>query len=179
MTILEILKAEEAVLPETLRMLVPSLTEEELEKVQAVNTLLHSSQPYENMHVFEKIVLALNEQKPDFSVMEGCTAEQIFYAFYLIGKIHTNFYFDWEIKQWVKFTLQKEGVFFFPPELNYQEESPILSYNQIVEKAKSGPFPLEEDTILEIQASKWLALQMYIDRMVVKEVWNSKTTQEF
>jgi hypothetical protein len=178
MTIIEILKAEEAVLPETLRMLFPALSEEDLEKLQAINTLLHSSQPFENMYIFEKIVLALNGQKPVFSVMEGATPEQIFYAFYIIGNLDSNFYFDWEVKQWVKYTLEKEGVFFLPPELNYQDKTPIISYIQIKEKAKSGPFPLGDDTLVDIQASRWLSIQMYIDNQITKDVWNSTTNQE-
>lgn len=177
MTIVDLLKEKEAVLPETIRMLFPYLTEEELDKVQAINTLLHSSQPYENMYIFEKIVLALNGQRPDFTVMEGATPEQIFYAFYVIGKLHKNFYFDWEVKQWVKYSLEREGVFFTPPELNFTNDNAIISYDKIKEKAKSGPFPLGDDSILDIQASKMLSIDMYIDQMIAKEVWNSKTNQ--
>ncbi len=174
MTVSEVLQQEEAYLPETIRMLFPSLSETELEKVFALNTILHSKQPYEDFYVFEDIVLALNGIKPDFRVMQGCTPEQIFYAFYIIGKLNKDpFYFDWEIKQWTKLMLRENGVYFYPPELDFDDEKALVSYDEIAALAQNGPFPLEED-LLGVQASHWLAIQLYIDKMILMDSWSSK-----
>lgn len=174
MTIADVLKQEEAYLPETIRMLFPHLNETELDKVQAMNTLLHSQQIYEDMYLFEDIILALNDVKPDFEVMQGVTPEQIFYAFYIISKLNSQpFYFDWEVKQWIKYSLNMAGVYFYPPELGLQENNAIVSYEAVREKAANGPFPLEE-TILDIQASRWLAIQLYINNMIAKDVWSQE-----
>lgn len=174
MTIAEVLREKEPYLPESIRMLFPQLTEPELEKVFALNTLLHSAQPFEDFYVFEDIVLALNGISPDFSAMQGCTPEQIFYAFYIAGKLSPEpFYYDWEIKQWAKFSLNNEGVYFYPPELGYQDKNPIVTYEEVEKKALEGPFPLGE-TVLEIQASKYLAIQNYINTMIARDSWSSK-----
>jgi len=171
MTIIEVLKSPEAVLPESIRMLFPSLTQEEFEKVEALNTLFHSHAPFEDYNIFEKVVLALNGQKADFRVMQGATPEQIFYAFYVIGKLGFDYYFDWEVKQWIKVTLELAGVYFYPEELKLEEEFPLVKLSDIKAKAEFGPFPLGDDSLVEIQASRWLAIQMYIDKMIAKEVW--------
>lgn len=170
MTIAEALRSEEALLPETFRMLFPKLSEEELEKVQALNTLLHNTQPYENFYIFEKIVLALNGVKPNFEVMEGATPEQIFYAFHILGQFGFEPYFDWEVKQWVKYTLEQNGIFFLPPELKYDGE--VIDIEKVKKKAEEGPFPLTDNTIIEIQASKWLSISLYINNMIAKEAWS-------
>jgi hypothetical protein len=169
MKLIELLKQEEAALPETIRMLFPKLTEEDFNKVEALNTLLHSPRPYENLYVFENIVLALNGEVPDFSVMQGCTPEQIFFAFHIIERLGFTPYFDWEVKQWVKFSLNQEGVFFYPKLADTGEG---LDLDNVKKKADEGPFPLGE-TFEDIQASKWLAIDLYINKMIAKEVWNS------
>jgi hypothetical protein len=170
MTITEALRSKEALLPETLRMLFPNIREEDFEKLEAINTLLHSSQPYENCFIFENIVLALNGERPDFSTMQGCTPEQIFFAFYVIDKLDPKFYFDWEVKQWVRVLLNIAGIFFYPPALGLQD-SESIPYEIVAKKAAEGPFPLQDDTILDIQASKCAAIDLYIDKMIAKEVW--------
>ncbi len=160
MTLPEIINSGEVIEPETLRQLHPSLSEEEFNQLMALLVLRNTRHFWENFVSFENIVLALNKIVPDFTKVEGCSPEQIWYALDVAKKLYPDREFTEEILAYIRAMFNDAGVFVYPPHLGL--DNPY--YEKALKKSKNGPFPLSDDTPEDIQAHKLLAISMYLDK---------------
>ena len=160
MTLAEVLISDEAVEPETIRQLFPSLSEKDIEKIHAARTVLHTRYPFEDFYIFEDVVLALNNETPDFTTLQGCTPEQIWYGVYMINKLRPNVEFSWEVHMYCKMMCNEGGVYIYPPQLT---DLPNPYYERAKELAAKGE--VGEESIETIQAAKYLAIQHYMNTM--------------
>ena len=145
--------------PETLRQVFPEMSEEELNKTMAIKTLKHNRHFWENFYAFEDIVLALNDVVPDFTKIDGCTPEQIWYAVQLADQIRPGMEYSKEVQLYVKFMSNDVGTYIYPEQLGM--DNPYLQ--KATELASRGPFPIGEDSTEEIQAGKYLAILQYLN----------------
>ena len=160
MTIKELIISKEIIEPETINILFPMLSNSDIEKINAARTIIHSRFPFEDFYIFEDIVLALNGESPDFSVLQGCSPEQIFYAVEIIQKLRPLVEFSWECQFYTKMMCNEAGVYFYPLEFT-DLENPL--YEKVKELAEKNDF--NGESIEYIQASKFKAIQMYINKM--------------
>jgi hypothetical protein len=116
--------------------------------------------PWKEYHVFEKTVLALNFIIPDFDNLEGVEAGQMWNAVKIMKHVRPNNNFSWEVLKYVQYMSNEEGVFVYPPEFNYKEDDEL--FENIMTKVSSGPFPLKDESFVEIQAAKYLGIQEYM-----------------
>tara|TARA_Y100000592_G_scaffold27891_1_gene44385 strand:+ start:4847 stop:5323 length:477 start_codon:yes stop_codon:yes gene_type:complete len=152
-----LLRKEEVVEPETLDMLYPDLSDMDKQTALALKVIYNNRSAFEDMDVFENIVLVLNGIDPNVYVMEGSTPEFIWKAVTIMKKIHPKVEFSNEIQEYIKAIFVDDGCRFFPPKSGI--ENPLIG--QVKERAKSGPFPLKEDDI-GIQALKYLKIEHYL-----------------
>jgi hypothetical protein len=163
-TLKEILLSKEKLEPETIHQLFPTLTDSDMEKINATRTILHTRFFFEDMFIFEDIVLALNGIAPDFGHLEGCTPEQIWYAVDLVStSLRPEVEYSWEVQAYCKWMLNDAGVFIYPKQF-----VDLLNpyYEMVVELASKNEF--SEDDVTHVQASKYKAIQAYIDLMKSK-----------
>lgn len=164
MKLTEIINSEEVIEPETIRGLFPQLTEEEFNQIMALLVLKKTRHFWENFSSFENIVLALNQIIPDFTKVEGCTPEHIWYALEAVRRIYPDREFSDEVLTYIRASFSDAGVFVFPPFLNVANPY----YESALKKAQNGPFPLGDDTVEDVQAAKLLAIQAYINKKETK-----------
>ena len=150
--------------PETLRQLDPELTEEEVNQVLAFTALRKTRGFWEDMNVFENIVLALNGVVPNPTVMQGARPEQIWYVLEMAHEMFPDREYAPEVLKYIEFIFNDAGIYIYPSYLPI--ENPYLS--KAVSLANRGPFPLGEETE-EIQAAKYLAIQEYLKQQKQKE----------
>ena len=156
--LLQFIQERDVLEPETLRQLFPELSEEEFNQTMALKVLKHTRGFFENFSVFEDVTLALNGEIPDFGMIQGCTPEQIWYAINLADQIRPGLEYSEEVKAYVKFCSNDQGVFIYHPALGI--DNPY--YEKAKQLAEQGPFPLTEETTEEIQAAKLLVIQEYL-----------------
>lgn len=155
--ILKIINSDDVLEPETIRQIYPDMPETEFNHTMALKTLRSTRGFWENFYLFEDIVLALNGQIPNFTMLEGCTPEQLWYALDIAHAMFPDREFSAEVLTYITYFMNSAGVFIYPPYL------PISNpyYSKAVYLSEHGPFPLGETTE-EIQAAKLLSITEYI-----------------
>jgi len=156
----EIIKSQEIYEPETLEMLFPGMTSLDRQKIQVLWLLQNTRSAYEDLEVFEKVVLILNGIEPDVTKMEGSTPEFIWKALDMIAKIHKDIELADEVKQYIKYIFDDHGYSFYPPTTGLEQTS---LYDKVVRQAETGPFPLKEDA-LGIQVIRYMRIMKYINK---------------
>lgn len=156
--ILQIIKDPNEILePETLRQVHPEYSEADINRILALATLYKSRAFWENLYYFEDITQALNDRIPSVSQIQGCMAEEIWFSLETVHKIFPDIEYADEVIEYIKYFLNQDGVFIYPPYLPI--DNPY--YSKAVYLSTQGPFPLGE-SIEEIQAAKFLIIQEYI-----------------
>jgi len=159
MTINELITMQEELEPETIRKFFPLMSSLEVQQIQVLKILNTTMAAYEDMDVFEDVVAVLNGVSPNIGVMEGSTPEFIWRALDIIFGLHPNLELSWDVEHYTKYIFNDNGYYFYHPKLKLENE--LL--DDVIKKATSGPFPLEE-TFIGIQAGKYLKILEYINQ---------------
>jgi hypothetical protein len=158
--ILDIVKSDEIVEPETIRHIFKNISDKDVDKILAFIALYRTRFFWENFYVFEDIVLALNEITPNFSILQGCMPEQIWYALSVANQLYPTREYAPEILKYIEYMFAKYGVYIYPPYLNGVNNQ---YYEKAITLVKNGPFPLGDDSPEEIQAAKYLDIMLYLN----------------
>jgi|APSaa5957512535_1039671.scaffolds.fasta_scaffold05550_13 hypothetical protein len=153
----EIISSSEAIEPETLVAFFPKLTSLDRQKIQVLWLLKHTRAAYEDMDVFEKVVLVLNDIDPDVTKMEGSTPEFIWKAINTIKAIHPKVTFSEEVTQYIKYIFNNDGLRFYPEQIGI--DNPKIT--AIKKLASNGSTPLTED-YMGIQTMHYLRIHAYL-----------------
>jgi len=156
--------------PETMRMLFPGFSDLEIEQLQVLQVLKVNLAFWQDYFVFENIVLALNGIKPELGFLQGCAPEQMWYAIKIVNKTFPEREFDDEIKHYIRFMSNNQGVYIYPPEIFEEKENPYF----IAAKNLSDSDILTDNTVEEIQAAKYLAIQLYIKDKETEDFLNTR-----
>jgi hypothetical protein len=158
--IIELLKSDEVLEPETLRQLYSDMTESDFNQIMALKLLRCSRGPWEDMFVFENTVQALSGRVPDPKQIEGCLPEEVWYGLETMHRLFPDREISKEVILYAKYFLNQAGVYIYPSFLDI----PNPYYAKAVYLAEHGPWPLGETTE-EIQAAKLMAIQEAIKKM--------------
>ena len=153
----DLLEQDDIIEPEPLVQLFPDLESLDRQKLYVYRILRRTRAGYEDMDVFENIVLVLNDINPSVDSMEGTTPEQIWKAIGIITEIYPDVEFSHEIIMYIKMMCNEAGCYFYPENLGLDNEY----ISSIKKLAANGPFPLNED-FLGVQASKYLKIVNYL-----------------
>jgi len=142
--------------PETIDHLFPELDQTDKEKLNALKVIKNVDSFFDDMHIFEKCVLAVNDIIPDFGFVEGCQPEHIWYTVSLASKLRPKKSYSWEVQKYCQYLFNENGVYIYPPQFTKLDNN---VFNTIIAKLRtvmSGH--------LNIQRDKYLAIQLYIER---------------
>ena len=159
MKIIDLVSSQISYEPETIKELYFGISDIEVQKIQVMWILKHTRAAYEDMYVFENVVLILNGINPDTEKLEGTTPEQIWKAINILKTIHPNLELSHEIKMYIKYIFNDYGLWFYPKNIGLINN--II--DQVEELSINGPFPLEEN-YLGIQTYNYLKIKEYLSR---------------
>lgn len=160
MTLVDILRQEEPVEPETLEQLGFGKTSLDRQKILAMRVVLHTPHWLEDFNVFENIVTVLNDVEPSVDQVDGVQYYWIWKALKQIDQLLEQEYeFSPEVEAYIRFIHQEAGVLFLPPQV--EPDQPILA--QVIKRAQDQPLPDQEDW-LTIQAHRYLKIQEYLNK---------------
>jgi hypothetical protein len=112
--------------PETLKQEIlstfnaTSISEHNWQKIQAVRTLTRSEGFWEEWHVFEKILQALNNNVPRFDITQRCTLAQLMAGVDIANQVRDEEYSE-EIQRYVAACALDEGVIYLPSPLSFAQ----------------------------------------------------------
>ena len=154
----ELLKNKEVLEPETLRS-VYGVSEEDMDGVQAMQTLMHSTGFWEDTIIFEKIVRALNGLPVNFVNFQGVRVEHMWYAITVADKIWSDREYSWEVQKFIQWVSNEDGVYVYPPMMDDLDNR---FYDEAYKLSKN-PDNLADRNVFEVQASKLIAINAYIE----------------
>jgi hypothetical protein len=146
--------------PETFKYFYPNIIGSEFEKLQAIQTLMHNSGFWQDLLYFNKIARALNGLSVNFSEIESLTVEQIWWAVEVANLIWPDKEYDWEVQKYVQFISNEDGVYIYPPNFDQLDNKFYNAAVKLINEKRS----LTDNSVEEIQASKLLAIKLYIEK---------------
>jgi hypothetical protein len=90
-------------------------------KIQTIKTVHVSSGPWEQWHVFEKIVQGLNNNIPRWDVMQAPSLEQLYAAIDMLDQLRQEEFSD-EVKAYMASVALNNDVLYVPPPLEIIQE---------------------------------------------------------
>ena len=155
----DLLKVEGVLEPETIAHFFPMLDSLERQKLYVEKVLRTTRAAYEDMDVFENVVLVLNNINPDITKMEGCKPHHIWKAIKIIKDMNAEVEFSHEVLMYIKMICKENGLEFYPEDIGLKQNKQL--YSSIITRSQEGPFPLGED-FLGIQAARLLKINTYL-----------------
>ncbi len=142
--------------------------------MQALITCKKDPRPWEDFYIFENIITALSYEVPDFTVLEPPNAEQLWHGILLMSKMMPRLPFSFEVRTYAKRVFNENGVFIYPEVIDNSNDNKIM-LKEIRDKMESGPFPLKDDSVIDIQASHLMAAELYHGMEIGKDLsWLAK-----
>lgn len=151
---------------EVLRSEFSELDEGQWSFMQSIILCKKDPRPFEDFYIFENVITGLNFEEPDFGNLDPPSAEQLWHGIKLMHMLVPKMKFGFEVKIYAKRIFNERGVYFYPEEIDDDPES----LKKVVDKANNGPFPLKSDDLIDIQASHFLALDMYHQMEMGKDI---------
>lgn len=156
---------------------VPSISDHACAKIQAVRTLHINEWFWDKWEVFCWITQALNNNIPDFQVIQKPSIPQILNAVDIATMVRTGEEFIQEVQSWVAASVVEEGVFYAPEPAKFcQDEILELLTEMKIENPKQaisvvegrfkevmsipeeawgrGDEPILQETAVDIQVAK-------------------------
>jgi hypothetical protein len=162
MTIKDIITLDPVEYPDTeiLREDFADISEGQWNFLQALLTCRKDPRPWEDFYIFEDIITALNYEVPDFSALEPPNTEQLYHGIALMETMAPRLPFSFEVRTYARRVFNDGGVYIYPESIDGSEDNKVM-LKQVEDKIKSGPFPLKDDDVVDIQASHLMAMKLY------------------
>jgi hypothetical protein len=157
MKISDLINNSDFIEPETIRMLFPTLSSIDRQKIQVLWLLNNRRGAYEDFEVFEKVSLVLNNIDPDINKTEGTLPEYIWVTIKVIKDLRPDVELSHEVLEYIKYIFDSNGYKFYPPGIGLNDKE---NMDQLKLVAKTGPFPLKDDE-RGIQANRYKRITDY------------------
>lgn len=134
--------------------------------IQAIRTVQINDLYFEDLNGFEDITLGLNNQIPNFQVIEVCTPAEILYGYRLMKRVRSPRSFTHEVQAYVQACFKQAGQVVYPLELNEfaadkPHEADRLIRARALEIGKPGAF-VRLDDLVDVQAAKLHDCEAYV-----------------
>lgn len=162
MTIKDIITLDPVEYPDAdiLREEFADISEGQFSFMQALITCKKDPRPWEDFYIFENIITALNFEVPDFTALEPPNAEQLWHGILLMAAMAPRLPFSFEVKIYARRIFNEGGVYIYPLVIDNSEDNKVM-LKKVEDKVKSGPFPLRDDSVIDLQASHLMAMELY------------------
>lgn len=97
-----------------------SISEHNWQKIQAVRTLVNTVGFWNEWHIFEKVIQALNNNVPRFDMTQRCTLAQLMAGVDIANTIRREKYGE-EPQKYIAACALDEGVIYLPPPLDFAQ----------------------------------------------------------
>ena len=97
-----------------------SISEHNWQKIQAIRTITTTVGFWQEWHIFEKIIQALNNNVPRFDIAQRCTVAQLMAGVDIANTIRVETYGD-EIQRYIAACGIDEAVEYLPPPLDFAQ----------------------------------------------------------
>lgn len=164
---------------------VPSISDHTCAKIQAVKTLHINEWFWTKWEVFCWITQALNNNLPDFHVIQKPSIAQLFNAVDIATMVRSGEEFSLEIQDWIAAAVADEGVVYAPKPIAFCqdeivqlldelkiEEGPQLvkaveeRYREVMaisdEAWANSPEPILQENVIDIQVAKLKVASNYL-----------------
>lgn len=128
--------------------------------VNALITCQKDPRPWDDFYIFEDIITGLNYEVPDFTTIDPPNAEQLWHGIHLMHDLMPRLPFSFEVKMYAKRIFNEHGVYIYPVWIDDSEDN-VKMLKEIQTKAESGPFPLPDNNVIDIQASHLMSMDLY------------------
>jgi len=117
------------------------VSDHNMEKLQAVRAIHVSEQPYLEWHVFEKVIQALNNNMPEFKVVQACTPAQLLAGVNIMHQVRRSD-FDDEVLRYIGACFLNNDLTYCPPPLDEAQEyvsKPVYECSKCGYKGNAEP----------------------------------------
>ncbi len=128
--------------------------------LQAILTCKKDPRGYEDFYIFSNIIAALNYEVPDFTALDPPNTEQLWHGIALMETMAPRLPFAFEVRTYAKRVFNDGGVYIYPDSIDGSEDNKAM-LKEVKEKMNSGPFPLRDNNVIEIQVSHLMAMELY------------------
>lgn len=153
--------------------------EQVFEKIMALQTFLNTDLYWDDLMVFEDIILAFGDRHVDPDLLQGCTPEELAYGIAVADELGREGTFVDDIKEYIRACHQMAGVVVYHPDLKWAQPDypePLQSLVMRVERAVENGFtpgePLDLDDPFQVQLAKTLDVSVYVDERLIKGMIN-------
>lgn len=156
---------------------VPSISDHAKAKIQAIKTLHINEWFFTKWEVFCWITQALNNNLPDFQVIQKPSLAQLLNAVDIATMVRKDVEFSLETQDWVAAAVVEEGVFYAPKPIEFCQdeivellgELQVPNFGQVIEAVRdrlreimsisseawaASPEPILQETQVDIQVAK-------------------------
>jgi len=164
---------------------VPSISDHTCAKIQALRTLHINEWFWTRWEVFCWITQALNNNIPDFQVIQKPSIAQLLHAVDIAEMVRTGEEFSQEVQGWVASCLVDDGVFYAPKTIAFCQdeivqllgELKIDNFENLIssvqerfrevqsltdEAWRSSPEPILQENVVDIQVAKLKVSEDYL-----------------
>lgn len=118
---------QETIESEIQRVFKSQISEHAKSKIQTVKTLHVSDGPWQSWHVFEKIIQGLNNNLPDWQLMQAPSLDQLYAGIDMMDSIRSEEFAD-EVKLYIAAAVLNEDVFYVPQPLEFVQPEVAQPY---------------------------------------------------
>lgn len=131
---------------------IPSISDHACAKIQAVKTLHINEWFWDKWEVFCWITQALNNNIPDFQVIQKPSIPQIMNAVDTATMVREGEEFIQEVQSWVAASVVDEGVFYVPEPIEFCQDEILELLTEMKLENPSGAISAVEKRFREIKA---------------------------
>jgi hypothetical protein len=145
--------------------------------VMSVKLCLLNNMTWEKWNVFEKVVMAFNNETPIFEVVQKPSLGQISLTIEILNKIKPNIFAD-EVKLYIAAVAHNDGYIVIPDNLKFAQEELNRYSKDIADKReainlawklfkiKGESIPKDDDNFVTIQCTRMLAIDKYVKQQL-------------
>lgn len=155
---------------------VPSISDHSKSKIQAIKTLHINEWFWTKWEVFCWITQSVNNNIPDFQVLQKPTIPQLFNAVEIASMVRKDEDFGPEVQMFVASSVVDEGVVYAPEPIAFCQDEVV----QLLEELKSGAEQLIPSVkkrfkqIMKISPAEWTAAKEPILQEVPEDIQSAK-----
>lgn len=116
-------------------------------KINATKTVLMNDSFWEEWEVFEKIVVAFNDNIPNFLMVEVPSPAQMAWAVREANYLNPGNYFSDEVSSYVRAACKEVGLVYFPDDLQFAQSKPL---GRLASDVRAGWEMIQDNLKLDI-----------------------------
>jgi len=148
------------------------------EKVEALKAFLRNNLVWTDWHIFENAVILINNQTPNFNVIQRPRVREVAYAVDILNKIKEE-KFSEEVAKYIAAVARDRGLIVLPENLSFAQKYLDILYpdkeiKDMQKKVKLGWEMLKEEDYrkmdfdmsdpIDVQLARLLEIKIYIDK---------------